>query len=327
MPRLSDELYKLIMEHQGQTISLTFMRTELRIARESPGWDGLREAVSNFVTKKMLMPVGRKGAGDYKIIRQVQAIKVYGRERRPPYDFFFPKCFDTGMEFLFAEDIVVREGDMVLLSGQSNYGKTTLCLSICAENIHAHPVLMGNEYTTTDLEPSPRLLDRLDRMDWVSWYDLNGEDNFTLLPVHEDYVEHIVKDSINIIDWINLPGEYYLISPVMEGIKKAVGKGIAVIALQKNSDKEYGRGGAMTKDFADCELLLDSYGDSEVKLTIGKVKEAKRRVMGRMFAYSIEKGVKIINFREIVKCPACFGKGWKFQKPCDECVKLGYVDK
>ena len=57
------------------------------------------------------------------------------------------------------------------------------------------------------------------------------------------------------------------------------------------------------------------------------VKESNRRVTGRTFAYGISQGVKIINFREVIKCKDCFGKGWKMNKPCDTCHKSGYIAK
>tara|TARA_Y100000310_G_scaffold248286_1_gene254098 strand:- start:201 stop:1049 length:849 start_codon:yes stop_codon:yes gene_type:complete len=281
--------------------------------------------MSNLIDKKIVKASGRKD-GFYRVVVQVKPVKVFGRDRRPPIDLMLPRDFDTGMEMLFAQDIVFREGDLVLLSGMSNFGKTCLCLNFCAENIKSNPVLMGNEYTTIDNEPSPRFLQRLDDMDWVEWSNGTGEDNFTLLPVHSDYAEHIVKDKLNIIDWINLPGEYYLISPVMEGIKRELGKGIGIIALQKNPGTDYGRGGNPSKDFADCELLLDALGEREVLLTIGKVKEPKKRVMGRTFGYGISKGVQIINFREVFKCPECHGKGWARNLPCQNCSKTGYIE-
>jgi hypothetical protein len=216
---------------------------------------------------------------------------------------------------------------MILISGVTNMGKTAMCLNFAAENIDARPVLMGNEYTDIDDMPSSRFLNRVDKMDWVSWYDEDG-DKFKLLPVREDYAEYIESDKINIIDWINLPGEYYMISPLMEGIKRQLGSGIAIISIQKNPGVDYGRGGNLTKDFADVEMLIDKLPESnDVLLTLGKVKETKGRVSGRYFAYSIEDGVKITNFREMEKCSSCFGKGWKGTSPCQLCNKVGYTEK
>ena len=280
----------------------------------------------------------RLGRGLYTQIKMVKRVKVFGqeRERRLPFDFKFPRDFDTGMEMLFAEFIVIREGDLIEIGGQSNWGKTCLALNICGENIDCLPVLMGNEYTTrvgdTDgFEPTARFLNRLDNMDWVQWTNGDGSDKFVLLPVRADYAEHIIKDRINFIDWVNLPAnQLYDISRVEEDIKAELGRGIGIIVLQKG-EGDMARGGQFTKDFIDCELLIDKFTEFESMLTIGKVKEYTRPVMGKKYAFSILQGVKITNFREIVKCNTCYGKGWKKSGntsiPCDDCNRTGYVDK
>jgi len=319
------EVREFLKKIQGQELSLKDLRGEFNILPGSKSFDAIRNIMFQL-SEQRVVKVSRKGV--YKVIKEVKPVQVFGtdRERRPPFKLIFPRDFDTSMEMFFAEDIVIREGDLVLISGMSNFGKTTLCVNFCGENIDCLPVLMGNEYTTIDREPTPRFLNRLDSMDWVKWTN-EGRDKFSLLPVWEDYAEHIIKDRINIIDWINLPGEYYLISPVMEGIKHALGKGIGIIAIQKNEEKDSGRGGAPSRDFADCELLIDRFGEDDVLLTVGKVKEATKRVTGRTYAYHISQGVKIHNFREVKKCPQCNGKGYTLKGKCDNCFGLKYVDR
>ncbi len=329
--RFSEKLLELIQEAEGKNVTYAYLRKELRIDPMSPAWDGLREQMRNLTKRKIVKPLTGH-IGTFKVITQVQPVQVFGRERKQPIEVFFPRDYDTGHQMLFADDIVLREGDLILVSGRSNYGKTTLCMNFCGENIDKNPVLMGNEYTTVDHAPSPRFLTRIDDMDWIDWADEEGNDRFTLLPVRSDYAEHIVRDKINIIDWINLDaGSLYEISRTMEDIKRELGKGIGIVAIQKGEGAESGRGGQFTKDFTDCELLIDGFGENEVMLKIGKVKESTQRVVGRTFAYRISKGVRILNFREIVQCRACWGKGWQksgnSSRPCDECRKTGFVDK
>lgn len=322
---LIDDLRKLLGDYQGKEVTTNFMRQELSIARESAAWEGIRKCIQRLIQEKVIKPTARSG-GTYKVIKQVKPVSVTGRKRKEPINLNFPRDFMTMEEMFFAKDILFREGDLILLSGRSNYGKTALCMSFCAENIDTHPVLMGNEYTTIDDEPSPRFLTRMDYINWVEWVNGDGKDKFILLPVRDDYAEHIIKDRINIIDWINLE-EHYLISSVMEDIKHSLGKGIGIIAIQKAPDAPSGRGGQFTKDFADLEILLDAYGENEVLMTIGKVKEYRQKIVGRTFAYRIDKGVRIMNFREVVKCISCHGKGWKGNYPCEDCHKTGYIDK
>jgi len=97
-------------------------------------------------------------------------------------------------------------------------------------------------------------------MSWINWVNGDGTDKFQLMPIKEDYAEHIERDRINIIDWINLDAnQLYDIAKVVEGIKENLGRGIAIIVLQKSDSADKARGGQFSKDFSDCELLLDQF--------------------------------------------------------------------
>jgi len=328
-----DKIREFLSTRQGREVDLNYIRNEMKIDPNSPAWTSLGKIMAEDLTNKRIVKPSGKRDGVYRVIVQVAPVQVFGipRDRLPPFTLIFPKDFDTGMEMSFANDVVIREGDLILISGMSNFGKTTLCLNFCGENIDKNPVLMGNEYTTLvdgNYTPTPRFLIRLDAMDWVNWRDADGFDKFTLLPVRDDYAEHIVKDRINIIDWINIEtGEHYMIGTIMEGIKKQLGRGIAIIAIQKGEGTTAGRGGQFTKDFADLEILIDKFGDSDVLLTIGKVKEYTNSVIGKTYSYGINKGVKIINFREVQRCPSCKGQGYTKGEKCSMCWGNKFVDK
>jgi hypothetical protein len=317
---------------EGKEITLTQIRKELRIKAEDKSFDAIRNILFQLSEQGIIKASGKRD-GIWHVIKRVEPVPIFSvqRERRPPFQLFYPTDFDTSQPFSFADNVVVREGDCILIAGESNWGKTTLAMNFLAANIGYNPVLLGNEFTK-DNEPTPRFLNRLDTIDWVSWVDETGQDMFTLLPVYQDFAENIIKDRINIIDWINIQtGEHYMIGNIMEEIKTAVGKGIAIIVIQKAAGSESGRGGQFTKDFADLELLIDKHTNMESRLTIGKCKEYTSPVTGRSWAYEISKGVQLRNVREVIKCPACFGKGWqKFgttNKPCERCQKIGWVSK
>ena len=319
-----DNVREFLRPYEGQKITIGEIRHELKIDKEDKSFDAIRVIMFRLAQDGVVKPTGKRS--EYKVIKKVKPVPIFSvqRERRPPFKLMFPKDRTTEMEFPFAERVVIREGDCILLAGQSNFGKTTLAMNFLGENIDQYPVLLGNEFTRDD-EPEARFLDRLDTMNWVEWTNGDGMDKFTVLPVYEDFAENIIKDKINIIDWINLPGEYYMISSVMEGVKRAVGKGIAVVVLQKNEGVDYGRGGALTKDFADLELLLDKHSDIESRITVGKCKEKTASVAGRSWAFSISKGVNIKNIREVKKCKKCWGKGYIGGNACPNC-EGGWLD-
>jgi len=166
--------------------------------------------------------------------------------------------------------------------------------------------------------------------EWANWTNGDGMDKFQLLPVMDDYAEHVVANKINIIDWINLDGsQLYDIGKVLYGVKANVGRGIAIVALQKGEGAINPRGGQFVRDFSDLEILLDTFGKDthDILLTIKGVKESIRSVVGKTYAYTIGgNGTKMFNFREVRRCKGCSGTGVYKGHDCDECFGNRYQD-
>jgi len=355
MAVIDTQIVKGFLAKVKKEITLAELRKEFGIKQGDKSFDEIRNIMWQLAERTdsyeykgdeyVIKSTGQRN-GVYKVIKKVKPVAVFSveRERRPAFQLIFPKDFETQMELDFAEHIVIREGDLVTLGGVKSKGKTTLCLNFCAENLDKHPVLMGNEYTVLvsnngeeplnteeRFEPAPRFLNRLDIMGkWFTWSDEHGADKFSLFPIRSDYAEYIVKDRINIIDWINLAGDKsYDIGKVLEGIKSNLGRGVAIIALQKGEGAVNPRGGQFVRDFSDVEILLDGYGDNDddVLLTLKGAKEKHKPIVGKTYAYRIgDSGTKIFNFREVKKCPTCYGKGYKSNGKCDTCYGTGYQD-
>jgi len=329
------DIREILIGFQGQEITLEKIRSELQVERGTRSFDAVRNIVFQLAEQGVVRYVSR---GNYKVIKPVKAVQVYGtqRERRPLYPLIFPRDFDTGMEMDFAEHLIIREGDLITLGGVKSKGKTTICLNLIAENIDKNPLLMGNEYTVMgengEYEPSPRWLNRMDTMsEWIQWTDVNGMDRFELLPVTEDYVEHMKSHRFTLIDWVNLDGgRLYDIGKILEGLKNKSGRGVTVVAIQKGEGVGNPRGGQFVRDFSDLEILLDGFGNNEddIMLTIKGAKEKTAPIVGKRYAYTIAGGgTKIINFREIKKCPKCYGKGYGKGGECEDCFDRGWIDK
>ena len=232
------------------------------------------------------------------------------------------------------EDIVeLSADDLILITGETNYGKTNIALSFLGENLDLFPtsVLMGSEYTSSAGEISPKLKRRLRRMDWAKWVN-DGKPRFKLLPVENDYEDYIEANAFTVIDWISLPGEYYMIDTVMKTIKNYNDGGIVVAVIQKNKGAEFGEGGQRSERYADLVLKIDRFGDHESILTIGKVKSAKTKATGRTFAFTIrDYGANLENIREVVRCPKCWGRGYvgtgDNKKRCPSCEGRKFINK
>ena len=283
-------------------------------------------AISRLLQDRKIKRVGR---GYYRKVKQVEPVQWWNNTNETPIEGFrFPQSHTDGTKFGIEDLVEIFPGDFILIGGVSNYGKTALVMNIIGENIDLMPIqVMGNEYTAADGKISPKFKRRLDKMSWVKWLDDDSQPRFTLLPVDSDYEDYIRQDALNAVDWISLPGEYYLIDRVMKAMKDKVGYGLLVGVLQKDRLKEWAEGGERIERHADIYLKIDPCGDESL-LTIGKVKAPKSRVLGRMWGFKIvDYGANLSGIHEVIKCNKCNGFGKNYGKKCAACNGMGYRDK
>ena len=332
--RLIDKLRVILTTAEGREISLRQLREELRLEPGTPQWESIRVSMLRLVEQKVVKPSGRSD-GVYKVLVPISpvAFSLDGEDTEGVLDVRFPRSYIDDTGFDLEELVEISKGDLILVTGETNYGKTAIALSMLGENLGllSGNTLMGSEYTSSAGEISPKLKRRLRRMDWAKWVD-NGTPRFKLLPVEHDYEDYVKADDLTVIDWLTLPGEFYMIDSVMKTIKNSIGMGLGVVVIQKNKNAEFGEGGQRSERYADLVLKVDRFGDNESIMTIGKVKSAKGKATGRHFAFTItDYGANFQYIREVVKCGKCWSRGYikdsGESKRCPICKGLKFVDK
>jgi len=324
-----EEIRNFVKPLEGHKITLNELRDEFNIVKGTKSYNAIRVITLRLCEQKVLKRLNTRG--EFRVLKDIQPVKWWEENDTEPLNFLFPRSYEDNTEFGIEDYVEIFPGDMILIAGTSNYGKTSLALNMMGENLNLMPsILMGSEYTASDGKISPKFKRRMNKMSWVDWMD-NGKPRFQLYPVGADYEDYVQPDSQNYIDWISLPGEYYMIDYVMKSIKDRVGKGIGIAVIQKNKTQEYGEGGERSERYADVYIKVDPYG-SESMLTLGKVKAPKGKATGRMWAFEIvDYGANLLNIREIVKCNKCWGKGYlrsgQNNIRCDCCKGLKYIDK
>ena len=305
----------------------TVMDGDIDFDKYSNLYGSLRRMFTEFVKARVIKPAGRRD-GYYMVIEPVEPIRSLEGNKQEALDFAFPIDHELNSSFGFEDLIEVFPGDLILITGPSNYGKTAVALNILGENVDKmESVLMGSEYTAVDNKITPRFRRRMAKMKWVDWYNSDGDLKFELLPVDQDFEDYIKTDKLNVIDWITLPDKYYMIDYVLHKMKNWVGNGVLVAVLQKNRNSEYAEGGERTERYADVYLKLNPYGENQTRLEVGKVKSSKGQVIGRSWVFRVvDYGANIHDIREVKKCPKCYNRDQK--RPwCDGCNRLGWVEK
>lgn len=159
----------------------------------------------------------------------------------------------------------VYNGDIIIIAGESNVGKTGMCLNIAELNMDNRKCdYFSSELGDVKIAKRISLSETPNELWSVSFHYR-----------HSDYQDVLFKDSINIIDFIMQTNNFWEIGDKIKDIHlalKDIGSGIAVVAIQKSSYKELGRGGDFSLDLASLYITLSQPGRAKiVKLKDWKV--------------------------------------------------------
>jgi len=301
--------------HRGETFDLDLVCRQLQITeRENRQFVAIK--LAHEVKQEKLEKLNRI----YRYVnKDKDVLNWYDSDVERTININWPKGRD-GTKFGFDGCVCISPGDIIVVAGVSNMGKTTFAQNFLWENMDAYPcVLMGNEYTPVKFKR------RISRMTWNNPIDENDKPKFELIKRLENWADIVEPDKITIIDWIALPAtELYNIGHVIQGIQSKVGNGIALIVLQKDEAANLGRGRAFSEELASLYLTID-----KGRMTVRKAKEWFEHDPNReVYGFDITNGgVEFRNIRPLVKCFSCKGSGQIKGNECYVCYGSGYVEK
>jgi hypothetical protein len=207
--------------------------------------------------------------GTYRMIQKDFELMNYKASKGKQFEVLFPLDIDN-----FA---ILYPGNIVLLAGSKNSGKTTFLLNFIKMNQDRHKILyMNSEMGEDELNARLELFQDMKLDDW----------KFDAIDRKANYHDPINPDkySIFIIDYLEVLENFFEVGKPIQAIHNKLGKSICVIAIQKKKDAEFGRGGEFSLEKARLGLNLDR---GKIKISVckswvkgwenpnGKVKEFK----------------------------------------------------
>lgn len=149
-------------------------------------------------------------------------------------------------------------GNIIALAGAADAGKTAFLMNLIKLNMADFSIF----YQTSEMGAA-ELASRLGKFEGVTLEDWN----FVAEERSRDFHDVIRPDCLNIVDYLELAGDFYMVADYLAQIHSKLASGIAVIALQKKRNAELGRGGDFGLEKPRLYLTMDAG-----KLSIQKAK-------------------------------------------------------
>ena len=170
---------------------------------------------------------------------------------------------------------------IIVVAGVSDAGKTAFLMQCAALNAGRK---LSVKYFSSEMGDA-ELRFRIDRTDIPKevWKQIDFRERY------EDYAEGIDPDAINIIDYIEIFENTYLIAKHIKEVFDKLKNGIAIIAIQKDAEKAKGVGGMFSMHKSRLYLNIDYEQLQIVKCKNKRYMESNIR--GQKMKFKINRGL------------------------------------
>lgn len=192
---------------------------------------------------------------------------------------------DIWLPFELSDKVEIYEGNIIIIAGVINTGKTSLALNIINENKRKFDISYFNsEMGAGELKRRLKLFPYVGLDDW----------DFKAYSRTEKFADVIKSgpNQLNIIDFLEVHDEFYMVGRLIKEIHDKLKGGIAIICLQKNPGQDTGLGGYRSMEVARLVLALD-YG--RIKITKAKNYRGEENPNGLIKNFKLLHGSQIID--------------------------------
>ena len=202
-----------------------------------------RQELAELVRLGVIEPYGKKAGTYRKCVRQLDIIDL-DEQQEEPLPFWLPFHLDRYCD--------IRPGNIIVVAGETNSGKTGFLFNIMAMNRGRYRFnYLSSEMTSGEIKA---------RLAHYNWPISEWKEFVQFVQRSSDYHDAIDPDGINIIDFLEVYEDFSKIGADIKKIFDKLRKGIAIIAIQKKKGEDYGRGGEFTLEKARLGISLFTHG-------------------------------------------------------------------
>lgn len=183
-----------------------------------------------------------------------------------------------------------------IIAGAPGAGKTAFLYDFLLRNMNMNDyplILFTNDMTAEEIKE--RMLN--------AEIEIPNPSPFKVYDRADNFADVVEPDAINVIDYLDLNSEVYLIGDEIEKIYRKLKRGIAWIGIQKKPGQEIGQGGVFSIKRAKLYLSLDQMKENEQWIHKLIILKARGRVIPSVnprqlqVRFKLVDGIKFVNVR------------------------------
>jgi hypothetical protein len=173
--------------------------------------------------------------------------------------------------------ITVSPGNIILVAGEFNSGKTTFLMNCLQMNKNSLPI----RYLSSEMDGGEFKLRFRGYGLPKKFWDSDDMTDYVRLRMHNDYKNCLKPDGLNIIDYLEFrESDYTLGAEIMRQIHDALGRGICVVGVQKKEGTRLPRSGDLVLEKPRLSISLSKLAGDKERI-VAEVLKGKITKMGK----------------------------------------------
>ncbi|MGR3309757.1 MAG: DnaB-like helicase C-terminal domain-containing protein, partial [Candidatus Brocadiales bacterium] len=279
---LAEEVREWVLSSNGVFLSSDVVKCLHLSSRDEQ--KNLSKVLERLITDNVIERYGKKNGCFRKKETRFEVIDYKNADGKSLLDIQFP--------FRLHEMVKIMPKNIIVVAGEPNAGKTALLLNTIRLNMKKHEVW----YFSSEMG-ALELRERLSRFDMpiADW-------NFNAVERSSDFQDVIKPNALNIIDFLEVHDEFYKIGGMIRSIYDKLDKGIAMIAIQKNKNTDFGLGGMRSLEKPRLYLAME-----QNRLKIVKAKN--------WLNSEVNPNGLVLDFKLVQGCKFIATSSWKKENP------------
>jgi hypothetical protein len=184
--------------------------------------------------------------------------------------------------------VKIFEGNIILISGEFNSGKSLFGLTTLVLNKNRMPIrYISSEMKVPEIKGRFKWFD-IDRSCWMP------DSNCKYLVLNNNLPALLLPDGLNIIDYLEFPdGDYTKASEYMKQVHNKLKRGIAIICIQHKVGAKLPRSGDLVMEKPRLAVALKKLdGNDDSVIGIAEILKAKHPKIGKMDGKKLKYEIK-----------------------------------